>query len=324
MFSKEFLGVFVMQLSSSAVALTLLRGTSTDDAAVAAKTATAKTSADTRSATSAVTDDVSDSSGVTYALSADEKEQLRANDDLFKMVQALAAPFNEARQKLLAGSVSPFDTEVVRASMAETTFRVMQQDSRMEFEGAFAAKFVDTGMGATQPQRDADFPSRSDAMAYAYHFATALAQDAQQAVTDMAWINANSDTTRDASGRIYGTNADGTFKGVSDEAFTHGTFDALWTFQSMERNAASLANLFSLDAASVTTSAYDGSFGGFSLSHGNLGKIMDVTADGAVTLYDAEGKGYSAAEYSAANIDGGIPQLRNDLIRQADRQSAAA
>lgn len=140
----------------------------------------------------------------------------------------------------------------------------------------------------------------------------------------MASINANSNTTRDASGRIYGTNADGTFKGDTEEAFTHGTYEALSTFRSMERNAATLANLFSLDAASVTTSAYDGSFGGFSLSHGTLGKIMDVAADGTVTLYDAEGKGYSAAEYSAANIDGGIPQLRNDLIRQSDRQSAAA
>lgn len=160
-----------MQFSSSAVALTLLRGTSTDDAA-AANMATVKTSTDTKSASSAATDDVSESSGVTYALSADEKEQLRANDELFKMVKALGETYNDARQKLVEGSVSPFDREIVRV---ETTFQVMQQDSRMEFEGAFAANFVDTGIGATQAQRDANFPSRSDAMAYAYHFTTALA-----------------------------------------------------------------------------------------------------------------------------------------------------
>lgn len=221
---------------------------------------------------------------------------------------------------------APFDPAIVKASAAETTLaRWPEKDPRMEFEGAFMPKFVDTGMGANQIQRDADFSSRSDAMAYAYHFATALAADAQRGVTDMAWIKANSDTTRDASGRIYGTTADGHFIGETAEFTEHFELpDALSTFRSMERNAATLANMFSLDASSVTTSAYGGSYSGFSLSHGTLGKIMDVAADGTITLYDAEGKGYSAAEYSAANIDGGIPQLRNDLIRQSDRQSAAA
>lgn len=74
----------------------------------------------------------------------------------------------------------------------------------------------------------------------------------------------------------------------------------------------------------MTQPAYDGSFQGFSITHGTLGKIMDVSADGTLTLYDAEGTAYSAEEYNAANIDGGIPQLHNDLIRQADDRAALA
>lgn len=309
-----------MYLSSNDVALSLLSSRN----ASTANAFPGKTTVAMPKATSAEAKATEDSGDTVSLLTAKDREEIRASEEMMKMWKPKIDSAMDAQAKLMDGSVSPFDPAIVKASAAETTFRWSEKDPRMEFEGAFMPKFVDTGMGANQIQRDADFSSRSDAMAYAYHFATALAADAQRGVTDMAWINANSDTTRDASGRIYGTTADGHFIGETAEATEHGTFDALSTFRSMERNAATLANMFSLDASSVTTSAYGGSYSGFSLSHGTLGKIMDVAADGTITLYDAEGKGYSAAEYSAANIDGGIPQLRNDLIRQSDRQSAAA
>ncbi|OWJ98731.1 hypothetical protein CDV54_01580 [Paracoccus yeei] len=86
----------------------------------------------------------------------------------------------------------------------------------------------------------------------------------------------------------------------------------------MERSAVTLAGMFSFDSASVTAAAYQGKFEGFSLTHGTLGKIMDVSAEGEITLYGSDGTAYSADEYNAANVDGGIPQLHNDMIRKAD------
>ncbi|MFT4014361.1 MAG: hypothetical protein QM682_13355 [Paracoccus sp. (in: a-proteobacteria)] len=263
--------------------------------------------------------DSTDTSGTTYSAAS------AAEDAKWAMTHEKVRRAVEAQKKLANGSVSPFDTEVGQtAGVGEARFRLFEKDPRMEFEGSFFPTFVETPMGATQPQRDGDFLSRGDAMAYAYHFATALDEDARNSVVEMAWVNANSDTTRDASGRIYGVSSDGRISGDSKEGTEHGTFHSVMTFHRMERQAASLANLFSLDTASVTNAAYDGTYQGFSLSHGTLGKIMDVSADGQVTLYDAQGNAYSAAEYSAANIDGGIPELRNDLLRQADRQMARA
>lgn len=92
----------------------------------------------------------------------------------------------------------------------------------------------------------------------------------------------------------------------------------------MESMAASLANMFSFDSISVTEPAYDGSFQGFSITHGTLGKIMDVDANGKFTLYDAQGTAWTAEDYDAARVEGGIPQLHNDLIRQADHRALRA
>ena len=92
----------------------------------------------------------------------------------------------------------------------------------------------------------------------------------------------------------------------------------------MERSVVTLAGMFSFDSASVTAAAYEGKFEGFSLTHGTLGKIMDVSAEGEITLYGADGTAYSAADCNAANVDGGIPQLHNDMIRKADEEQRQA
>lgn len=235
----------------------------------------------------------------------------------FMMTLALASRMVEASVKGRNGDISPFDTGATGRGLPQPG-----QDPRMEFEGVFPPS-VSVAMGSTAPQRDANFPSRSDGMAYAYRFGTKLAEFARQAVVDTAAISANRDRMLDASGKIHGVAANGRLLGSWDAmvaADAYETHDIVANMFNMEVQAASLANLFSFDSASVTAPAYQGRFEGFSIRHGSLGNVMDVAADGAVTLYGADGTAHSAAAYSAANVDGGIPQLRNDMIRQADRQ----
>lgn len=227
--------------------------------------------------------------------------------------------------QLRHGTASPFDANIIDLRGADHIWTQDNSDPRLEFEGMFVPATSSPTMGQTAPQRDADFPARSDAMALAYHFGTALAEAAQQTVKDIKVIDAYSDTMRDAVANIYGISANGAMlSSVTSErlADEHGTQSIVWSMRGMEINAASLGNLFSFDSASVTKAAYGGEFKGFSISHGTLGKIMDVGADGAITLYGADGASYSAADYSANIVDGGIPQLRNDMIRLADRQSS--
>ncbi|WP_323716919.1 hypothetical protein [Paracoccus aminovorans] len=195
-------------------------------------------------------------------------------------------------------------------------------DPRMEYEGVFlGGELGPMGHSATVTRRDADFPGRSDAMAMAYHFGKALAERAMTAAADMKTVQKNSNTMLDASGRIYGMY--GGLEGMA-AANAHGTSEIVGNIEFLESSAAALANLFSFDTNSVTQPTYEGEFKGFSLTHGTLGKFMDVDANGKITLYDAEGEAWSAEDYSAARVDGGIPQLHNDLIRQADDRALRA
>ncbi len=241
------------------------------------------------------------------------------------MMMEMVGRMRAAHESLRNGAASPFDPEVDKLLGGQIFFHQNIKDPRMEFEGNFGSS-LPAAMGTTAPQRDAEFSSRGDAMAYAFHFGSELAKMGQSVAIDMSRIDASSSTMLDSSGKIFGLASDGQILGNWDAVMTaeaHGNGAILRDMRHMETQAASLANLFSFDSASATRPVYEGTFSGFSISHGTLGKIMDVAANGSVTLYDAEGKGYSAAEYSAANIDGGIPQLRNDLRRQADSQKSS-
>ncbi len=230
----------------------------------------------------------------------------------------------ELRYALGDGSRSPFDPEIADAFGFKNVWEKTLSDPRKVFPGHFVTA-QEIPMGTRAPQRDADFLSRRDAMANAYHFATALVKAARDVIGSRIGIETHKDQMLDASGRLYGIGSDGRAgSGDWKAAIERGTYIILHEMGEMEKMAASLANLFSFDSTSVTQPAYDGSFQGFSITHGTLGKIMDVSADGTLTLYDAEGTAYSAEEYNAANIDGGIPQLHNDLIRQADDRAALA
>ncbi len=230
----------------------------------------------------------------------------------------------EAYQAIRDGSKSPFDSEIADLVGSRRLWQSQNTDARIQFEGDFVAS-EGVAAGTQAPQRDADFPSRRDAMANAYHFASALVENVKYVVSDTREIASDPDKYLDTSGRLYGAGpGGGTAGGDWQVAMAKGTDMMLFYRDRMESMAASLANLFSFDSTSVTVPAYDGGFQGFSITHGTLGKIMDVARDGSITLYDAEGTAYSAEEYNVANIDGGIPQLHNDLIRQADDRAALA
>lgn len=230
----------------------------------------------------------------------------------------------EAYQAIRDGSKSPFDSEIANLVGSERLWQSQNTDPRMQFEGDFVASEA-VAAGTQAPQRDAAFLSRRDAMANAYHFATALVETTNYVVADAREIAAHPDKYLDASGQLYGAGAGGgTLGGDWEAAMRQGTDMMLFYRVKMESMAASLANMFSFDTTSVTTGAYEGSFQGFSITHGTLGKIMDVDANGKITLYDAQGTAWTAEDYDAANIDGGIPELHNDMIRQADDRAELA
>lgn len=256
--------------------------------------------------------------GITYAPDSSWSSHDRASFERALEIAAEMEQYKDDGAKLLDGSMSAFDP----TTLAAKAWSRLNTDLRMEFEGAFPpTESARMGSSAKTTRQDADFLSRSDAMAQAYHFASAIVRFATETASEMTIVKANTDTMLDASGQIYGL--DGRLDS-HDLREKHGTQDIVRSSHALEQNLVVMAKMFSLDTTSVTDPTYDGSFHGFSIAHGTLGKIMDVDANGAITLYDAEGKAWSAEDYAAARVDGGIPQLHNDLIRQADDRALRA
>ncbi|WP_157767306.1 hypothetical protein [Paracoccus yeei] len=214
----------------------------------------------------------------------------------------------EVHEGLLNGSISPFDPKASEATGHEKVMNPAKTDSRMVFEGNFISAGDSVPHGTTAPQSDANFLSRRDAMANAYHYATDLMARAAR--------------TADTAKSHPDVNLGGSQASISANTVIPHTSEV--DVLNMERSAVTLAGMFSFDSASVTAAAYQGKFEGFSLTHGTLGKIMDVSAEGEITLYGSDGTAYSAADYNAANVDGGIPQLHNDMIRKADKDERQA
>lgn len=224
------------------------------------------------------------------------------------MLEAQLARQAEVTSGLVDGSISPFDPEAVEVTGSERVFHQWNKDPRLIFEGTFVGGEINgVSKGAKAEQSDSNFPSRRDAMVTAYHYATKVIDSAMPT----ARIAKSNPSLLPSSWEALRT--------APMEDFSVG-FEA----SQMEMNAAVLSKMFSFDNTTVTGAVYAGEFNGFSLTHGTLGKIMDVSAEGEITLYDAEGTAYSAAEYNAAGVDGGIPELHNDLIRRADEDQRRA
>ncbi len=298
-----------MQISSASIALTLLKGGEP---------------APLPGATTAVISEAAGRPLVESPGSSDTYVRCIFDEPYMQMAIARGDRLAAANKGLSDGSRSPFDPETIAANGADIVWKQWVSDPRMQFEGCFMVSDR-VAAGSKAPQHDADFPSRRDAMVNAYYFGTRLAEDARIAAADARRIAANPDKYLDASGRLYGAGAGGgTAGGDWRAAFDQETDMILFYRDDMEIRAASLANMFSFDSSSVTVPVYGGAFQGFSITHGTLGKIMDIDANGKVTLYDAEGKAWSAEDYEAANVEGGIPQMHNDLVKQADDRARLA
>lgn len=309
-----------MQLSSASIALTILNSGNSPSALVGQGVVAADASSVHQLSRAAAPEVAAELSGSDKYVPA----EVVADMERFEEIQARFGQLGEFNYALMEGSKSPFDAEIIEYTGARRAWVTSNSDSRLAFPGVFISS-PGVAAGTQAPQRDADFPSRRDAMANAYHFASALVENVKYVVSDTREIASDPDKYLDASGQLYGAGpGGGTAGGDWQVAMAKGTDMMLFYRDRMESMAASLANLFSFDSTSVTVPAYDGGFQGFSITHGTLGKIMDVARDGSITLYDAEGTAYSAEEYNVANIDGGIPQLHNDLIRQADDRAALA
>lgn len=309
-----------MQISSATIALTLLNQDSSPSALAVGKLAAGDGSPSHQVAPAAATATTAESTGSDKYVPA----EVIADMERFEQIQTRWSRLGEFHAALADGSRSPFDAEIIEYIGAERSWTPSNSDSRLVFPGVFISS-PGVAAGTQAPQRDAAFLSRRDAMANAYHFATALVETTNYVVADAREIAAHPDKYLDASGQLYGAGAGGgTLGGDWEAAMRQGTDMMLFYRDKMESMAASLANMFSFDTTSVTTGAYEGSFQGFSISHGTLGKIMDVDANGKITLYDAQGTAWTAEDYDAAKIDGGIPELHNDMIRQADDRAELA
>lgn len=171
--------------------------------------------------------------------------------------------------------------------------------------------------------KDAAHPDRKSAVMNAYHFGMALMEHSQNVVRLEEGI-ARKSTLEDAFRQQVET-GEGTFhdpekglKWLSAGTSVEGMLSEAKL--EMERASTSLGKMFSFTANALTTAA-DGSseFTGFTISHGEYGKIMEVSADGEVTMFDANGKEYSREEYVTNKPDGLIGEMHNDLVDEADQ-----
>lgn len=306
--AAAIISVHIMQVSSAAIALTLLQGAQAASAApkpVVAAAPKAEVAPTTGVSLAGVGDREFTAQLKTLSEYGASKELLEAH----RMGERISA-LNHAIEK---GEVSPLGPEVhdLHPGAVKLTY------PGREFEGQFIARIgLEDHFGRAAPvTSDTAFLDRRDAMVTAYHFATQFFGDIKSVAKEFPYA------PRDAAGSIYGLSASGDFINTDagyrlrDEK---GTFQLILNMRTMENAGSALAMHFSFDKTGATAAAYNGQRSGISITHGAYGKIMDISAEGDVTLYDAQGKAFSAEEYNAANTKERIPALQNDLLDLAE------
>lgn len=294
-----------MQVSSSNIALTLLKGTPTSTvASLPLEQAPAKFEP-----TVVGEEDPELTAAMTAYAEGHVPEHIQRAIQVADRVMGMMSRIDE-------GQLSPLDPEVVNefngGSLRNTS------DPRMEFAGVFPGAEIASRMGQKAPSTgDTNFLDRRDAMVTAYHFGMDFAEMMRSVAQGIG------SAARDAQGTIYGLSSSGEFR-PDEQAdklmMENGNDQLVLDMQNMETLGSGLAKNFSFDKVAATGAAYDGKLSAISITHGTYGKIMDISKDGAVTLYDAQGNGFSAEEYNAANLNERIPELHNDLVELGDRQ----
>ncbi|MEX5562831.1 hypothetical protein SM764_05365 [Pseudophaeobacter sp. 1A16562] len=234
-----------------------------------------------------------------------------------EMVSFAKAARTEA-DGLRDGSLSPFDTKVLKPVRSAHA----PEDSRLLQDGVFVGSKA-ASEGGNVVIVDANFPDRRSATANAYHAGTALLEQSQTLVRYDAMLKSSQEKAATLQAQLDA----GTGDVEQLAALLRGHQDSIGSLTEMraeaqlqvDRATASLSRMFSFTGQAIATSE-DGSsqVAGFTISHGTQGKIMEVSADGDITMFDKSGKAYTREGFAAAKPDGVIPGIHNDLVREAD------
>ncbi len=243
-----------------------------------------------------------------------------SNDPAFR---EMMSTLDEVRD----GTLSP-TSERATKYQARAVGEEFLRDPRMLEIGHFVPAHG-AAYGVAVEHRDAAFPDRNTAMVNAYHWGKQLSESAQfiakvdrdklatrAAIQDLTARIGAGDGDVDAM-RAELTGREASLGYLGEEVSRHRL--------QADRVGASLARQFSFRGQGMTVTAGGTTEAtGFTITHGTQGKVMEVGADGTLTLFDASGKGYTPSEYNAARPDGLVAELHNDGIRRADEAAPVA
>ncbi len=243
-----------------------------------------------------------------------------SNDPAFREMMSI---LDEVRD----GTLSP-TSERAKKYTVHVPGEEITRDPRMlqigEFVGALGASD-----GVKVEHRDAAFPDRNTAMVNAYHWGKQLSESAQFIAKAERNVEATRTAIQDLTERIGA--GDGDVEAMRAElASREASLEYLGKQISQRKDqaemaGATLARQFSFHGQSMTVTANGTTEAvGFTIAHGIQGKVMEVGADGTLTLFDASGKGYTPSEYNAARADGLVAELHNDEIRRVDEAAPVA
>jgi len=217
------------------------------------------------------------------------------------------------------GTISPFDkTLILKPAVNANASADVRQAQR---EGGLFIGSQAPSEGGDGKVADAAFPDRRSSVANAYTFAMSFVVNNREVSRLSNAISSLPDRQAElrSSNPELASAKTGPFSDAAFEA-TRASLTAMQDKAELhaERAKASLSRMFSFTDSGLRQNE-NGTLEtkGFSISHGTLGKIMDVDASGRITVYDQKGNSYSQSEYVASSPDGAIPGMAADLANGA-------
>lgn len=188
--------------------------------------------------------------------------------------------------------------------------------------GAFVASKAPSE-GGELVVRDAAHPDRQAAVMNAYHYATVVIEQAEKITRHEEALLRGEEQSQAYQRQIDTRQGDAydPVKGLQmvESGTAYARAEIAEAKLDVERATTSLAKMFSFTETTLSQNG-DGtsSLAGFTISHGDYGKIMEVSAEGEITMFDQSGKTYTREEYVSAQPDGLIGEMHNDLIDESN------
>lgn len=204
-------------------------------------------------------------------------------------------------------------------------------ESRQRFDERFVSEgyFTRSSRGPSEGQAftvgDKQFKTRQDAVAHAYHFGSDLLK-ANEKILESSGILATRDTQiaslkeQLAAGEGDSEVNRKKIAWLENNRDSHAqVLNGLKT--DAERAMAALTRMFSqTDNGLSDANGTSPTPNGFKITHGTYGKLMEVSDDGSISMFDSEGTGYSRQEFIDKKPDGMIGEIHNDLIVEEDHR----